>query len=156
MSATTPKVKNTYKKMLGHVQPLMYMSFSTAWSSNEIVIRSRSARYIQVATFAFEIIPQESLKQLSERKALFQNQLHKLACLEVVRGVSTLIIASMIGLLSSPCWRCARFFQCYRVILGHTNHRNDPASVFLSTHWWSQHPAPTSVVSIKKLNGLNH
>jgi len=21
------------------------------------------------------------------------------------------------------------------------NHRNDPASVFLSTHWWSQHPA---------------
>jgi len=29
----------------------------------------------------------------------------------------------------------------YRVILGHKNHRNDPASVFLSTHWWSQHPA---------------
>jgi len=23
----------------------------------------------------------------------------------------------------------------------HRNHRNDPASEFLSTHWWSQHPA---------------
>jgi len=30
---------------------------------------------------------------------------------------------------------------CYRVILGHRNHWNDPASVFLSTHGWSQHPA---------------
>ena len=29
----------------------------------------------------------------------------------------------------------------YSVIPGHRNHRNDPASVFLSTHWWSQHPA---------------
>ena len=29
----------------------------------------------------------------------------------------------------------------YRVIPAHRNHRNDPASVFLSTHWWSQHPA---------------
>ena len=29
----------------------------------------------------------------------------------------------------------------YRVIPGHRNHVFDPASVFLSTHWWSQHPA---------------
>ena len=31
----------------------------------------------------------------------------------------------------------------YRVVmgLGHRNHWNDPASEFLSTHWWSQHPA---------------
>jgi len=29
----------------------------------------------------------------------------------------------------------------YSVIPGHRNHRNDPASVFPSTHWWSQHPA---------------
>jgi len=29
----------------------------------------------------------------------------------------------------------------YRVILGHINHVFDPARVFLSTHWWSQHPA---------------
>ena len=27
------------------------------------------------------------------------------------------------------------------VIPGHRNHRHDPASVFRSTHWWSQHPA---------------
>ena len=128
MSAITPKVNNTHKKMLGHVQPLMSMSFITVLSSNEIVIRSRSARYIQIATFAFEFIPQQSSKQLSERKALFQNQLHKLASLEVVRGVSTLMIASMIGLLSSPCWRCARFFQCYRVIPGHeTTEMTQPA-----------------------------
>jgi len=37
---------------------------------------------------------------------------------------------------NAPCRTCE-----YRVIPGHRNHRNDPASVFLSTHWWSQHPA---------------
>jgi len=29
----------------------------------------------------------------------------------------------------------------YRVVPGHRNHFFDPASVFSSTHWWSQHPA---------------
>jgi len=29
----------------------------------------------------------------------------------------------------------------YSRIPGRRNHRNEPASVFLSTHWWSQHPA---------------
>jgi len=29
----------------------------------------------------------------------------------------------------------------YSSIPAHRNHQNDPASVFLSTHWWSQHPA---------------
>ena len=29
----------------------------------------------------------------------------------------------------------------YSRVPGHRNHRNDPASVFLSTYWWSQHPA---------------
>jgi len=29
----------------------------------------------------------------------------------------------------------------YRVVPGHRNHLNDPASEFLSTHWWSQNPA---------------
>jgi len=32
-------------------------------------------------------------------------------------------------------------WSCYRVVPGHRNHLNDPASEFLSTHWWRQNPA---------------
>jgi len=34
----------------------------------------------------------------------------------------------------------SRHNLCHRVVPGHRNHLNDPASEFLSTHWWSQNP----------------
>jgi len=39
-----------------------------------------------------------------------------------------------------PAWIRSHWAN-YSRVPGHRNHRNDPASVFLSTHWWSQHPA---------------
>jgi len=38
-------------------------------------------------------------------------------------------------------YMCSITILWYRVILGHRTHAFDPARVFLSTHWWSQHPA---------------
>jgi len=38
---------------------------------------------------------------------------------------------------------CCSVLQCglrYSSIPGHRNHLNDPASMFINTHWWSQHP----------------
>ena len=40
----------------------------------------------------------------------------------------------------AACVYSANFYK-YRVVPGHRNRRNDPASEFLSIHWWSQHPA---------------
>ena len=45
------------------------------------------------------------------------------------------------ALMSCACWDRVTVTEPYSRVPGHINHRNDPASVFLSTHWWSQHPA---------------
>jgi len=45
-------------------------------------------------------------------------------------------------ILCSPLiWRNRVQWVCYRVFPAHRNRFFDPASEFLSTHWWSQNPA---------------
>ena len=51
--------------------------------------------------------------------------------LESWRTVTRLCLCRLILVLSS----------IYRVVPGHNDHLNDPASEFLSTHWWNQNPA---------------
>jgi len=73
------------------------------------------------------------------------NFLHHFENLNVLRGCENLIFSlwKILMIFSMTFLMIHKISYPGSSVPGHRlrNHLNDPASVFLSTHWWSQHPA---------------
>jgi len=79
---------------------------------------------------------------LQKSTLVLEKMICRLGCAIVPLDSKQLFVRQGAHLYKRLRWVGSKFqvFQVYMVVPGHEN-RNDAASEFLSTHWWSQHPA---------------